>query len=56
MILSESLSLVAELAIALAGFASLVAIIGRRQARDDATMDAIRLRGMLESSLVAAAD
>ena len=55
MILSESLSLVAELAIALAGFASLVAIIGRRQARDDATMDALRLRGMLEFSLLAAA-
>ncbi len=55
MILSESLSLVAELAIALAGFASIVAIIGRRQARDDATMDAIRLRGMLEFSLLAAA-
>jgi hypothetical protein len=54
MILSESLSLVAELAIALAGFASIVTIIGRRQARDDAAIDAAALRGMLESSLIAA--
>ena len=38
MVLAESLSLVAELAIALAGFASLVAIIGRRQGRDTAVI------------------
>ena len=55
MILSESLSLVAELAVALAGFASLVTIIGRRRARDDAAIDAVRLRGMLEYSLLTAA-
>ncbi len=55
MVLSESLSLVAELAIALAGFASLVAIIGRRQGRDTAVVDAIRLRWMLEISLLTSA-
>jgi hypothetical protein len=55
MILSEILSLVAELAIALAGFASLVAILGNRQARDDVTIEAIRLQGMLEYALITAA-
>ena len=55
MIISESLSLVAELAIALAGFASLVAILGRRHGRDNAALDAARLVGMLEYSLLAAA-
>ena len=54
-LLSESLSLVAELAIALAGFASLVTIIGRRQGREDRVLDAIRLRSMLEFSLLTAA-
>ena len=55
MILSENLSLVAELAIALAGFASIVAIIGGRRNADDATIDVLRLRGMLEVSLITAA-
>ena len=49
--LQERLSLVAELAIALAGFASIVAIIGRRQGRDSTAIDAIRLQWMLGLSL-----
>ncbi len=49
--LLESLSLVAELAIALAGFASIVAIIGRRRERDSTAIDAIRLQWMLGLSL-----
>ena len=53
--LFERLSLVAELAIALAGFASLVAIIGRRQGRDSTAIDAIRLQWMLGLSLFTAA-
>ncbi len=55
MVLAESLSLVAELAIALAGFASLVAIIGRRQGRDTAVVDAIRLRWIFEIGLLTSA-
>lgn len=50
-VLQERLSLVAELAIALAGFASIVAIIGRRQGRDSPAIDAIRLQWMLGLSL-----
>jgi hypothetical protein len=53
--LFDNLSLVAELSIALAGFASLVAIIGRRQGRDSTKIDAIRLQWMLGLSLFTAA-
>ena len=55
MLLSETLSLVAELAIALAGFASIVAVLGRGHGRDNVAMDAARVGGMLEYSLLAAA-
>ncbi len=50
-----SLTLMAELAIALAGFASLVAIIGQRRSRDSPAVEATRLRAMLESSLLTGA-
>lgn len=49
---TDSLHLVAELAVAFAGFASLVAVIGRRQGRDDPHWDAARLGSMLETSLL----
>ena len=52
---SDSLTLMAELAIALAGFASLVAIIGQRLSRDSPAVQATRLRAMLESSLLTGA-
>ncbi len=52
---SDSLTLMAELAIALAGFASLVAIIGQRRSRDSPAVEATRLRAMLESSLLTGA-
>ena len=52
---SDSLTVMAELAIALAGFASLVAIIGQRQSRDSPAVQAGRLRAMLESSLLTGA-
>ena len=46
-----SLALVAELAIGLAGFASLVAVVGHTLGRDAPEIDRSRLRGMLEVSL-----
>ena len=52
---SDSLTLMAELAIALAGFASLVAIIGQRRSRDSPAVEATRLRAMLETSLLTGA-
>ncbi len=45
----------AELAVALAGFASLVAIVGQRRSRDSPAVEAIRLRSMLETSLLTGA-
>jgi hypothetical protein len=53
--LIERISLVAELAVALAGFASIVAVIGQRQGRDSTEIDAIRLQWMLGISLYTAA-
>ena len=53
--LSETLHLIAELAVAFAGFASLVSIIGRRRGRDAPKIDADRIQGMLEASLLVAA-
>ena len=41
----------AELAVALAGFGSLAALIGRHRSAEPAAVDAERLRGMLEHSL-----
>ncbi len=49
---TDSLHLIAELAVAVAGFASLVAVIGRRQGRDYPHWDAARLGSMLETSLL----
>ena len=49
---TDSLHLIAELAVAFAGFASLVAVIGRRQGRDYPHWDAARLGSMLETSLL----
>ena len=42
---------IAELAVALAGFGSLAALIGRRTGSESAAVDAGRLRAMLERSL-----
>ena len=44
---------IAELAVALAGFGSLAALIGRRTGAESAAVDAGRLRAMLERSLAA---
>ena len=44
---------IAELAVALAGFGSLAALIGRRSGGESAAVDAGRLRAMLERSLTA---
>ncbi len=52
---SDSLTIMAELAVALAGFASLVAIIGQRLSRDSPAVEAIRLRSMVETSLLTGA-
>jgi hypothetical protein len=46
-----SLALVAELAIGLVGFASLVAVVGHTLGRDALETDRGRLRGMLEGGL-----
>ncbi len=53
--ISDALFLIAELGVAFAGFASLVAIIGRRQGRDDPIVDASRIKSMLECALAVAA-
>lgn len=52
---SEILLTVAELAVAFAGFASLVGILGKPTTVDAARMNAARLQAMLESALVALA-
>lgn len=44
---------IAELAVALAGFGSLAALIGKRPGGESAAVDAGRLRAMLERSLTA---
>ena len=51
MAISDNLALVAELAIGLAGFAGLGAVVGRR-GRDNPQLDASRLRGALEFSFL----
>lgn len=53
--LVDTLHVVAELAVAFAGFASLVSIIGSRRGRDAPNIDAARIRSMLEASLLVAA-
>lgn len=52
---ADFLFIVAEVAVAFAGFASIVAAIGRQNTRDDPRIDASRLRGLLECSLVVVA-
>ena len=54
MTISDDLTLVAELAIGLAGFSGLVAIVGNRQGRDTPQLDSARLRAALEFSLLVA--
>jgi hypothetical protein len=52
---ADFLFIVAEVAVGLAGFASIVAAIGQRNTSDDPRIDASRLRGLLECSLVVVA-
>jgi hypothetical protein len=49
---SEFLFVCAEIAAAFVGFASVVAILGQRRGRDDVSLDAFRLRIMLEAGLL----
>jgi len=53
--ISGNLALVAELAIGLAGFSGLVAMVGRRTGHDAPEVDAARLRAALEFSLLTTA-
>ena len=48
---ADHLFTVAEVGIALAGFSTLVAVLGVRSGRADPRLDAVRLQIMLESSL-----
>ena len=52
---SETLLTIAELAVALAGFAGLITVIGRDRHSKSTVADALRLRMMLELALTAAA-
>ncbi len=46
---------IAEVAVAFAGFASLVGILGQRSSRDDPRVLGVRMRGMILFSLLAVA-
>ena len=48
---TEILLTVAEIGVALAGFASLAAVLGRRYRHTDPLVNAIRLRGLLDAGL-----
>lgn len=48
---TDILLTVAEIGVALAGFASLAAILGRRDQHTDPLVNAIRLRGLLDAGL-----
>ena len=48
---TDILLTVAEIGVALAGFASLAAILGRRYGHTDPLVNAIRLRGLLDAGL-----
>ena len=48
---TDILLTVAEIGVALAGFASLAAILGRRDKHTDPLVNAIRLRGLLDAGL-----
>lgn len=52
---SDILLTVAELAVAFGGFATLAGVLGKPRSADAAYMNAARLRGMLESALLALA-
>ena len=52
-LLDDDFRTIAELAVALAGFGSLAALIGRGRGSESAAVDAGRLRAMLERSLTA---
>jgi len=52
---NDLLLTIAEVAVAFVGFSSLVSILGRRTSRDDPRLDAIRMRGLIESSLLVVA-
>jgi len=49
---ADFLFVVAEIAVAFAGFASIVAVLGQRSTHDHAAVEASRLRGLIEFSLV----
>jgi hypothetical protein len=51
----SSLFILAEIAVAFAGFSSIVAALGQRSTRDHPRLDAFRLRGLLEVSLLVVA-
>lgn len=53
MIESDILLTVAEIAVAFGGFATLAGVLGKPRSADAAYMNASRLRGMLESALLA---
>ena len=55
MVESEILLTIAEVAIAFAGFASLVAVLGQRSSHDDPRVLGTRMRGMILFSLLAVA-
>jgi hypothetical protein len=52
---TELLPTIAEVAVAIAGFASLISVVGARRRGDQLQANLTRLRGMLETSLLAAA-
>jgi len=52
---NDLLLTIAEVAVAFVGFSSLVSLLGRRTSRDDPRLDAIRMRGLIESSLLVVA-
>ena len=49
---ADFLFVTAEIAAAFVGFASVVAILGQRVTRDDPSLDAFRLRGMIQTGLL----
>jgi hypothetical protein len=48
---AELLFTIAEIAVAFAGFASIVSVLGRRYSKDDPRLDSFRIRTMLQASL-----
>ncbi len=52
---TDILFLIAELAVALAGFSAVIGVLGSRSGRSDIRVDGLRLQVMLETSLFVAA-